>query len=141
MKLYQFQLVQALKYSSILPVRMVLAMSSVFTSLALVFGPSSMSGLPDYARLFEAAPKWVWASLYATNGVALWWRIVANKPRAGVSRVVNSWTFGLYFSWIWISSTSLGYFPPGNASESMLCLMALWSAIRTDFTHCDRETA
>lgn len=141
MKLYQIQLVQVLKYSSVLPVRLILAMTSLITAVSFIAGPEAINSSPYYTRMFSALPLWLWAVLYAGNGIALWWRIVSNKPRAGISRVINSWTFGLYFANVWTSSVSIGYFPPGNSAELMLCLMALWTAIRTDFTKSDRDTA
>lgn len=141
MKLYQIQLVRALKYSSVLPVRLILAMTSLITAVSFIAGPEAINSSPYYTRMFSALPLWLWAVLYAGNGIALWWRIISNKPRAGMSRVINSWTFGLYFANVWTSSASIGYFSPGNSAELMLCLMALWTAIRTDFTKSDRDTA
>ena len=141
MNLYQIELVQALKYSSVLPVRLILAMTSLLTAISLAVGHESISESPYYTRTFAALPLWVWAALYATNSAALWWRIISNKPRTGLSRLINSWTFGLYSANVWTTSASIGYFPPGNSAELMLCLMALWASIRTDFTRTDRETA
>lgn len=141
MKLYQIRLVQALKYSSVLPVRLILAMTSLITALSLIVGPEAITSSTYYTKMFSAMPRWLWAALFAGNGIALWWRIISDRPRTGMSRVINSWTFGLYFANVWTSSASIGYFSPGNSAELMLCLMALWTAIRTDFTKSDRDTA
>lgn len=141
MKLYQTQLVQALKYSSVLPVRLILACTSLLTAASFAFAAESVTASVWYLRAFSVLPLWAWAVLFAANGAALWWRIISNKPRAGLSRIINSWTFGLYFANVWTTSASAGYFPPGNSAELMLCLMALWTAIRTDFTKSDKDTA
>lgn len=141
MKLYQIQIFDALKYSSNLPIRLVLAMTSLLFSMALALGPPMLDTSRYYSVMFQGAPRWVWALVFALNSAGLWWRIISYKSRTGWSRVINSWTFGLYMTVVYTSSLGVGYFLPGNSAELMLCIMALWTALRTDFTEADRDTA
>lgn len=135
------QLVVALRYSSNLPIRLVLAMTSLLWALALFVAPASLDSTPYYAALCKTAPRPFWAGMFLLNSMALWWRIIAVRPRVVWARLVNSWTFALYLVMIVASSISAGYFVPSNAAELMLCLMALWATLRTDLTQGDRETA
>lgn len=133
------QLAQALKYSSVLPVRLILAIASFITAVSFAINLNEV--LSCYNAVTRPAPNWAWAVLYASNSAALWWRIFSRKPRAGASRVVNSFTFGLYFASVCTSGIGSSYLSPGSSAEAVLCLMALWVAVRTDFTKNDKATA
>lgn len=139
--LYELQLAQALKYSSNLPIRLVLAMTSLLFAFSLAFGPDAIEASRYYSVMFSAAPRWHWVLMFTANSAAMWWRIFSCRSRVGWSRIINSWTFALYLTVVYTSSMGVGYFLPGNSAELMLCLMALWTAIRTDLTEGDRDTA
>lgn len=135
------QLANALRYSSNLPVRFILAMTSFIWGFSLMLADDNLKYTLYYSVMFEAAPKPHWAVLFISNGVLLTWRMLAWRSRVGWSRIINSMTFAVYFAVLWLSTVGMGYFWPSNSSELVLCVMALWASLRTDFTASDRETA
>lgn len=132
----------ALRYSSTLPLRSVLAVTAAMWSLLFVLAPSpSLSALPTYQLMSEFAPAQFWPSVFALDALALTWRIVERHPRIGWTRLINAMTCGLWTMYLACLVEVYGFAPPGCAAVVGILLCAIWCTLRTDLTLGDRESA
>ena len=131
----------AFRYSSPLPVRVMLAIAALLWAILLAVDPARLAVEAPYDILFRIAPRWIWAVLFAVDGLLLTWRIVDARNLVGVTRIVNAATCGLWSLYICATAGSQHYLPPDAADEIAILLAAAWATLRTDLTQSDKETA
>lgn len=131
----------ALRYSSTLPVRVMLAMAALVWAAAFALAPDRVLDEPLYVSLLRAAPRWIWVALSAADGIALAWRLIARNPRIGVTRAVNAATCGMWTMYVAASVASVGYLSPSISGGVALLAASIWVSLRTDMTQSDRDTA
>lgn len=131
------QLWTALRYSSTLPVRTMLALSMLVRAALLL--AVEVDG--DIAHMIRLAPAYEWAALFGVNGLLLVWRILDSRPRIELTRYINVATCGVFGAYITSLVSALGALPSSDGDTAVLLLFAVWVTLRTNLTASDRESA
>ena len=126
----------ALRYSSPLPVRFFLSISSLLWCIFLLSGVHAIESDPVYM-----APRGAWAALFGLNGLLLAWRIFDTKARIGITRIINASTVALWLIFLGVTLETYGCLPPDSGDEIGTLLAAIWTTLRTSLTVGDRGSA
>lgn len=119
--------------------RMLLALASTLYALFTVV--STYAPPPDSAYVLVSGHRLLWASIFAVDALALWWRLIDQTPRPHWALTINLVTFAI---WVGISGGTVmvaQHVDPDTVGYVLICIMALHALVRTDLTQRDRETA
>ncbi|MBR0346044.1 MAG: hypothetical protein IJI03_12380 [Rudaea sp.] len=131
------QLWMALRYSSTLPVRAILAVSMLVRAVLILWVEADA----DIAHMISVAPAYEWAALFGVNGLLLTWRILDNRPRVELTRAINVATCSVLGGYIGSIVAHLGALPSSDGDTAVLLLFAVWVTLRTNLTASDKESA
>ena len=126
---------ELLAYGSTLWTRAGLAFCSTLWSVFLLL-PGETMGRPVYrymAILFGPYSEFVWAALFGTHALGMWWRTLADHPApVRVSLAINLLGVSVYcYTALSIMLTRTAPFPAAIAADVGCALAAILVAIRT----------
>lgn len=134
-------LTEAIKWGSSMNLRLILAVAATLYALLVILNPNYSWRDPSNIIKDHVSSLTPWAAMFALDAFCIWWRIFDTRPRVWWARIINIYTFALWFSLVAVTTSTLGYVSPDSTGEIIICLMAAWVAFRTDSTQRDKETA
>lgn len=133
-----------LKYGSVLPSRFGLAIAATLYAILAWVSPD-LSGVPRPADIgsYVLLSGWKdgWAAVFALNAFCLWWRVFDSKPRLVWAALINLSTLALWVGMTGGTVMVSMHSTPEITGHIFVCLIALHTFLRTEFTSHDRDTA
>lgn len=129
----------SLRYSSTMPVRIMLAVAMIVRALLIL--PAAFDAKQNSNIVYEFAAPLTWALAFGLIGSLLLWRIFDRRTRLDITRAINATACGVFGAYFLGVIYGLGYLPPGIADTGVLILASMWVTLRTDLTASDKETA
>lgn len=132
---------RALSTGSTLPVRLILALTSIVTGLQILLGL--------FGRPLPLADKWVmfatlsapiWVAALLGSGALMLWRVLSTRPVAWLAWTSNVFAFMTWFM-ICLSYAVAESWRGLIGTYTIALLMAMFCVLRTEATNRDRETA
>ncbi len=135
------ELLRVVRSGSAMNLRALLALAATTYAVLTLWAPTYSWRDPSTIVKDHTPSLSLWAAMFGLDAFCLWWRILDSTPRIWWARLINVYTFALWFSLVGVTASTLGYLSPDSTGELILCVMAAWTAFRIDSTPLDKETA